>query len=58
MINFQPKKYSKYKKISDTRSLPNQSLDKNYCKPIKTINNFNIKQNYSEYKRKGDRDKK
>ena len=39
-----------------TKSLPNQSLDKGYYKPIKT-NNSAFNGNYIEYKSKGDKDR-
>ena len=58
-----PKKYhdyddNKYRGIIDVRSLFNQSIDKNYYKPIKTISSFDNKNNYTEYENKGDKDKK
>ena len=39
-----------------SKSLPNQSLDKDYYKPIKDNSAFNS--NYMKYKSKGDKDKK
>ena len=39
-----------------SKSLPNQSLDKDYYKPIKDKSAFNS--NHIEYKSKGDKDKK
>ena len=46
---------AKYKGIRDIGSLSNQSVDKNYCKPIKTKSSFNG--NYIEYESNGDKDK-
>ena len=58
-----PKKYhdyddNEYRGIRDVRSLFNQSFDKDYYKPIKTIGSFDNKNNYIEYESKGDKDKK
>ena len=39
-----------------SKSLPNQSLDKDYYKPIKDNSAFNS--NYMKYKSKGDKDKR
>ena len=47
----------KYKAIRDAGTLFNQSNDKGYYKPIKTTSVFDNKNNYIEYKSKGDKDK-
>ena len=47
----------KYKAIRDAGTLFNQSTDKSYYKPIKTASVFENKNNYIEYKSKGDKDK-
>ena len=47
----------KYKAIRDAGTLFNQSSDKGYYKPIKTTSVFDNKNNYIEYKSKGDKDK-
>ena len=43
-------------KIKHITSLPNESLNKDYYKPIKDNNAFNS--NYIKYKSKGDEDKR
>ena len=58
-----PKKYhdyddNEYRGIRDVKSLFNQSLDKDYYKPIKTIRSFDNKNNHTEYESKGDKDEK
>ena len=47
----------KYKAIRDAGALFNQSTDKSYCKSIKTTSVFDNKNNYIEYRSKGDKDK-
>ena len=49
---------NEFRVIRDIRSLFDQSFDKDYNKPIKAIVRFNNKNNYIEYKSKGDKDKK
>ena len=46
---------AEYKGIRHVRNLFKQSIDEDYCKPIKTKSAFNG--NYIEYESKGDRDK-
>ena len=52
------KKYYDYddaecKGINDVRNSFNQSINEDYCKPIKTTNGFDNKNNYIEYESKG-----
>ena len=48
---------AKYKGMRDVGNLFNQSVDKDYYKPIKTNNDFDNRNNYIEYKSKGDKEK-
>ena len=49
----------KYKRIRDVKNLFDLSIDKDYYKPIRTINVFdnNNNNNYIEYESEGDKDK-
>ena len=58
---FKLKKYcdyndAKYKGIRDMKNLFNQSVVKDYYKPIKTTNGVTNKNNYIEYESKWDKD--
>ena len=48
---------AEYKGIRDVGNLFNQSVDKDYYKPIKPTNGFDNRNNYKEYESKGDKDK-
>ena len=48
---------AEYKGIRDVGNLFNQSVDKDYYKPIKPTNGFDNRNNYIEYESKGDKDK-
>ena len=45
---------TEYMGISDIENLFNQSTDENYYKPIRNTNDFDNKNNYTEYESKGD----
>ena len=46
-----------YREIRDMGNLFNQSINEDYCKPVRTVDTFNNKNNYFEYESKGDKDK-
>ena len=46
---------AEYKGIRDIKNLFNQSIDEDYCKPIKNTNDFNNKNNYIKYESKRDK---
>ena len=48
---------TEYKGIRDVGNLFNQSVDKDYYKPIKPTKGFDNRNNYIEYESKGDKDK-
>ena len=49
--------YIEYRRIKDVGNLFNQSIDKDYYKPIKTVNIFHKENNYIKYESNGDKNK-